>query len=293
MFSKIRLKHILSPSSKINIVFVHVWNHDDFVDASKCWFCKIMVFQHTTNSNMHFFSRKSFVAFFKMIFILFFMNLFTNCFVHQSIFLPPIRIAVVVWTLCLGDVTIRYISHAKHLLPLVILWGRHQLKRYFHCSYWWILPNIAVGYGLYEVIISHSHAVRIKIGWSKFQVRCFAPLDIDLMATNVLTAWNPNYLGYIGLLSTTNFQGDSTSSVVPKTNVAKYEGPNYAREPCFARPERKESIVSNSVVQPVTKMQGYNFDSLEPPSFSRPSKQNRQGEQLNNEKRMHHSEIGD
>lgn len=87
-------------------------------------------------------------------------------------------------------------------------------------------------------------------------------------------------------------EGDSTSSVAPKTNMAKYEGPNYAREPCFARPARKESMVSNSVVQPMTKMQGYDFDSLEPPSFARPRKQIRQEEQLNNEKRIHHSGIG-
>jgi hypothetical protein len=40
-------------------------------------------------------------------------------------------------------------------------------------------------------------------------------------------------------------------------------------------------------------MQGYDFDSLEPPTFSRPGKKIRQGEKLNNEKRIHHSEIGD
>ncbi|CAJ2634081.1 unnamed protein product [Trifolium pratense] len=86
-------------------------------------------------------------------------------------------------------------------------------------------------------------------------------------------------------------EGGSDSFVAPKTNVAKCEGSNYARAPCFAKPAKKESILSNSVLQPMTRMQGYDYDSLEPPTFSRPSKKIRQGEQLNNEKRIHHSEI--
>lgn len=97
----------------------------------------------------------------------------------------------------------------------------------------------------------------------------------------------------IGLNSTKNFQGDSTSFVASKTNAAECEGPsNYARAPCFARLARKESTLSNSVVQPMTKMQGYDFDALEPPTFARPSRKIRQGEWLHNEKRIHHSEIG-
>ncbi|GAU12397.1 hypothetical protein TSUD_253480 [Trifolium subterraneum] len=86
-------------------------------------------------------------------------------------------------------------------------------------------------------------------------------------------------------------EGDSTSFVAPKSNVAKCEGSNYARAPCFAKPAKKESMLSNSVLQPMTRMQGYDFESLEPPTFSRPSNKIRQGEQLNNEKIIHHSEI--
>ncbi|CAK8538775.1 unnamed protein product [Lathyrus sativus] len=52
------------------------------------------------------------------------------------------------------------------------------------------------------------------------------------------------------------------------------------RAPCFARPARKDSMA---------KTQGYDFDAFGPPAFARPSKQIKQ---LNNEKRIHHSEIG-
>jgi len=240
----------------------------------------------------------------KPIVILIFHESVFKLFCSSINFPLPIRIAVVVWTLCLGDVTIRYISHAKHLLPLVILWGRHQLKRYFHCSYWWILPNIALGHGLYEVITyavmhseSRSDGPYFNFGILHCSILIWWPPMFQLHAIHIHCSYHVfyfscNYLFHIGLFSTTNFQGDSTSSVAPKTNVAKYESPKYAREPCFARPARKESTVSNLVVQPITKMQGYDFDSLEPPSFARPSKQIRQGEQLNNEKRIHHSEIG-
>ncbi|CAI8586829.1 unnamed protein product [Vicia faba] len=87
-------------------------------------------------------------------------------------------------------------------------------------------------------------------------------------------------------------KGDSTSFVAPKTNGAKCEAPsNYKRAPCFARPAMKESIISNSVAQ-ITKTQVYDFDAFGPPTYARPSKQIKQGEQFNNEKRIHQSEIG-
>lgn len=103
-----------------------------------------------------------------------------------------------------------------------------------------------------------------------------------------------NDLSFVGLFSVTNFQGELTSLVAPKSNGAKCEAPSsYGRPPCFARPARKESKISNSVAQSMTKTQGYDFDAFGPPTFARPNKQIKQGEQLNNEKRINHSEIGD
>ncbi|KAL1347802.1 hypothetical protein HN51_023828 [Arachis hypogaea] len=55
------------------------------------------------------------------------------------------------------------------------------------------------------------------------------------------------------------------------------------RAPCFARPARTESDYLSSVVQPLAPVQGGEFSTLEPPSFSRPRKPLPRVDQLHSE----------
>ncbi|RYR00528.1 hypothetical protein Ahy_B07g088645 [Arachis hypogaea] len=67
---------------------------------------------------------------------------------------------------------------------------------------------------------------------------------------------------------------------------ANTRAPCFARPestPCFARPVRTESDYSSSVVQPLAPVQGGEFSTLEPPSFSRPRKPLRRVDQLHSE----------
>jgi len=95
-----------------------------------------------------------------------------------------------------------------------------------------------------------------------------------------------------GFFETTNFQGVSTFA--PKTHHgagAASECASNARASCFARPAMAESLLKNSVVQPMTPEQGCEFSTLEPPALARPNRQIR-GDQLDSEKKTCYSEIG-
>ncbi|XP_050903782.1 uncharacterized protein LOC127117725 [Lathyrus oleraceus] len=126
------------------------------------------------------------------------------------------------------------------------------------------------------------------------------PMNCSGSLNSVIRSGNNIYFArqasssYGNCMRHTSFKkGELTSFVAPKSNGAKCEAPSsYGRPPCFARPARKESKISNSVAQSMTKTQGYDFDAFGPPTFARPNKQIKQGEQLNNEKRINHSEIG-
>lgn len=98
----------------------------------------------------------------------------------------------------------------------------------------------------------------------------------------------------IGLLNTIHFQGDSTSFITHKTHhgAAAPECSSNARAPCFARPARAESASTNSVVQPMAQEPGYDFSTLDPPAFSRPSKHIGRGDQLCSQKKTCYPEIG-
>ncbi|XP_061370435.1 uncharacterized protein LOC133313120 [Gastrolobium bilobum] len=87
-------------------------------------------------------------------------------------------------------------------------------------------------------------------------------------------------------------EGGSASFIAPKTHGAASERPSNAREPCFAKPARKESAFSNSVNQRMNQVQGCDFSKLEPPAFARPSTQIGRGDQLHAEKKISYSEIG-
>nr|AFK39376.1 unknown [Lotus japonicus] len=78
-------------------------------------------------------------------------------------------------------------------------------------------------------------------------------------------------------------EGDSTTFIAPKIHGGKSEGPSNPRAPCFARPARTE---------PMTKVQGGDSSSIEPPKFSRPSKQIGQRNQLNYKKNSCHPDTG-
>ncbi|CAL0317487.1 unnamed protein product [Lupinus luteus] len=84
-------------------------------------------------------------------------------------------------------------------------------------------------------------------------------------------------------------EGSSTSFVAPKTHGATCESPN-ARAPCFARPARKESDFSNPMFQPMAHVHEYGFRTPDPPTFARPSKQIRRGDQLHSEKKTCYSD---
>lgn len=91
-----------------------------------------------------------------------------------------------------------------------------------------------------------------------------------------------------------NFQGDSTSFIAPKTNGTKSEGASNARRaPCFARPARKDSTFSNSFLQPMAKVQSFDYSTLNPPTFARPSIQTQQRDQLNDKEKICYSDIGE
>lgn len=88
-----------------------------------------------------------------------------------------------------------------------------------------------------------------------------------------------------------NFQGNLTYSIAPKFCGVAPETPSNVREPCFARPARTESNLSNvSVAPPV--VQSYDVLQPEPPSFARPSRRVEGGDQLHSEKKMCCSEAG-
>ena len=96
-------------------------------------------------------------------------------------------------------------------------------------------------------------------------------------------------LGYF-MRQTSIEEGGSTFA--PKTHHgagAASEFASNARAPCFARPAMAESLSKNPLVQSLTPEQG--FDTLEPPTFSRPNRQIR-GDQLHSEKKTSYSEIG-
>ncbi|KAF7833552.1 Small heat shock protein C2 isoform A [Senna tora] len=88
-------------------------------------------------------------------------------------------------------------------------------------------------------------------------------------------------------------QGSVIYSATPKSCGFSSETPSKARErePCFARLSRTKSDLSNvSVAQPM--VQGYDVIAPDPPSFSRPSRRVRRGDQLHSEKKIHQSEVG-
>ncbi|RDY02141.1 hspC2, partial [Mucuna pruriens] len=99
-------------------------------------------------------------------------------------------------------------------------------------------------------------------------------------------------LGYF-MRQTSIEEVGSTSFIAPKTHhgAAASECLSNARAPCFARPAGAESVSTNSMVPPMTQVQGYDFSTLDPPTFSRPSKQIVRGDQLRSEKKMGYSEI--
>ncbi|KAF1890350.1 hypothetical protein Lal_00013604 [Lupinus albus] len=87
-------------------------------------------------------------------------------------------------------------------------------------------------------------------------------------------------------------EGSSTSFVAPKTHGAISESPSNARAPCFARTARTESNFTNSMFQPMAHVQEYDFRTLDPPTFARPSRQIRRGDQLHSEKKACNSDGG-
>nr|XP_007155367.1 hypothetical protein PHAVU_003G195300g [Phaseolus vulgaris]ESW27361.1 hypothetical protein PHAVU_003G195300g [Phaseolus vulgaris] len=87
---------------------------------------------------------------------------------------------------------------------------------------------------------------------------------------------------------------EGVSTFAPKTHHgagAASECASNARASCFARPAMAESLLKNSVVQPMTPEQGCEFSTLEPPALAKPNRQIR-GDQLDSEKKTCYSEIG-
>ncbi|KAL2316784.1 hypothetical protein Fmac_030660 [Flemingia macrophylla] len=100
-------------------------------------------------------------------------------------------------------------------------------------------------------------------------------------------------LGYFMRQTSMEEEGGSTSFAVPKNHGAvASECLSNGRAPCFARPARTESVLTNSVVKPMAQGPGCDFSTLDPPAFSRPSKQIQRGDQLPLEKKMCYSELG-
>ncbi|KAK8471316.1 hypothetical protein PHAVU_003G195300 [Phaseolus vulgaris] len=88
---------------------------------------------------------------------------------------------------------------------------------------------------------------------------------------------------------------EGVSTFAPKTHHgagAASECASNARASCFARPAMAESLLKNSVVQPMTPEQGCEFSTLEPPALAKPNRQIR-GDQLDSEKKTCYSEIGE
>ncbi|KAK7347224.1 hypothetical protein VNO80_21751 [Phaseolus coccineus] len=99
----------------------------------------------------------------------------------------------------------------------------------------------------------------------------FSPKD-DISTTHVLPMGGPTF--------------------APKTHHgAASECASNAKASCFARPAMAESLLKNSVVQPMNLEQGCEFSTLEPPTFARPNRQIR-GDQLHSEKKTCYYEIG-
>ncbi|KAK7372055.1 hypothetical protein VNO80_05424 [Phaseolus coccineus] len=98
-------------------------------------------------------------------------------------------------------------------------------------------------------------------------------------------------LGYFMRQSSIEEGGSTFASKTHHGAGAASKCASNARAPCFARPAMAESLLKNSVVQPMTPEQGCDFSTLEPPTFARPNRKIR-GDQLPSEKKTCYSDIG-